>query len=527
MVYARLALAALGGASLILVGACGATGPVAIEATTGNSGTARPAELAAFYDQQVRFEPCASYARTTLDEKLFADARYDCARVQVPVDYQDPGGARAEIALLRVKARGDRIGSLLVNPGGPGVAGMGFVALEANDLVGQVLTKGPVGDRFDVIGFDPRGVGASTPRADCYTDAETDRGQGFLSNPVPNVTDAQQAREVARRCAERSGGEQALVNFGSRDTVRDMDVLRAALGDEKLSYLGYSYGTELGAMYAETFPQRVRAVALDGAVDPDMTAAQFRLSQYVGFQKAFTAMASACASMPDCPLGTDPARASEAFQVIVRPLLDHPAPTADPRGLTYDDAVAGVMAGLYSDAVWPKVIDGLRELADGRGDGLLKLRDNFVGRDSSGRYGTDPDSNVAIRCMDNPQRTPAEQADLTQQIFDAAPFVDSGRPAAHMHYECEAWPQQPSRPERWVTGNVNVPPTLTISVTGDPATPHQGGVNLARALKGSLLTVDGAQHGIALLGQNQCVDDIVAGYLIDLRTPPAGAHCTR
>lgn len=511
----------------MLVGACGAPEPVAIENLPEGSGSAPTSELAEFYDQQVRFEPCPPYAKTTLDEKLFADARYDCARVQVPVDYADPGGARGEIALLRVKARGERIGSLLVDPGGPGVPGMGFVALEAHDVMGQVLTKGPVGERFDVIGFDPRGVGASTPRADCYTDAETDRGEGFLTNPVPNITDAQQAREVARRCAERSGGEQALVNFGSRDTVRDMDVLRAALGDEKLSYLGYSYGTELGAMYAETFPQNVRAVALDGAVDPDMTAAQFRLSQYVGFQKAFTAMATACTSQPDCPLGTDPARANEQFQAIVGPLLHHPAPTTDPRGLTYDDAVAGVMAGLYSDAVWPKVIDGLRELAGGHGDGLLKLRDNFLGRDSSGRYSTDPDTNVAIRCMDNPQRTPAQQAELTQQIYDAAPFLNSGRPATTMRYECEAWPQQPSRPERWVTGTVDVPPTLTISVTGDPATPHQGGINLARILKGSLLTVDGAQHGISLLGQNQCVDGTVADYLIDLKTPPAGAHCSR
>lgn len=527
MVTARLALAALGGVASMLVGACGSAGPVAIETAPGSPTSTPTSGLAEFYGQHVQFEPCTSYAKTTLDEKLFADRRYDCARVQVPVDYADPTGPRGEIALLRVKARGERIGSLLVNPGGPGVPGMGFVALEASDVMGQVLTKGPVGERFDVIGFDPRGVGASTPRADCYTDAETDRGEGFLTNPVPNITDAQQAQEVARRCAEHSGGEQALVNFGSRDTVRDMDVLRAALGDEKLSYLGYSYGTEIGAMYAETFPQTVRAVALDGAVDPDMTAAQFRLSQYVGFQKAFTAMSAACASQPDCPLGADPARANEEFQAIVGPLLDHPAPTTDPRGLTYDDAVAGVMAGLYSDAVWPKVIDGLRQLVDGRGDELLKLRDNFLGRDSSGRYSTDPDSNVVIRCMDNPQRTPAQQAELTQQIYDAAPFLNSGRPAAKMHYECEAWPQQPSRPERWVTGKVDVPPTLTVAVTGDPATPQQGGINLARTLKGSLLTVDGAQHGIALLGQNQCVDDIVANYLVNLQTPPADAHCTR
>lgn len=521
------ALAALGLASLALVGACAAPGPGAqTETRFAVSGSAPAPELVPFYDQQVRFEPCLPYAQTELDQKLFADPRFDCARVQVPVDYADPEGPRGEIALLRVKARGEKIGSLLVDPGGPGNSGMNFVSLYAGDVLGQALTKGPAGERFDVVGFDPRGVGASTPRADCYTDAEYDRSMGFLTNPLPNITSEQQAQEVAQRCEEASGGRLALVNFGSSTVVRDMDVMRAALGDEKLSYLGYSYGTELGAMYAEAFPQNVRAIALDGAVDPELTAAEFRLSQYTGFQTAFEGMATACAAIADCPLGTDPERATEAFHAIVHPLLDRPAPTADGRGLTYDDAVAGVMANLYSDTGFPVAITGLTELVAGRGDTLQASRDQFLFRDDRGRYGVDPDSNVVIRCMDNARRTPAEQAELTQKIYDVAPFLDSGRPASEMHSECEAWPEQPSRPEPWITGDVDVPPTLTISVTGDPATPHQGGINLARTLKGSLLTVDAAQHGVALNGTSECVDVIVSDYLINLKTPPADARCT-
>ena len=386
-----------------------------------------PAELAEFYGQQVEFEPCLPYATTDLDEKLFADGRFDCARVQVPVDYADPDGERGEIALLRVKARGEKIGSLLVDPGGPGNSGMSFVALYGGDVLGQALTRGPVGERFDVIGFDPRGVGASTPKADCYADAEYDRGVGFLTNPLPNVTDEQQARDVAQRCEEASGGRQALVNFGTSTVARDMDVMRTALGDEKLSYLGYSYGTELGAMYAEAFPQNARAIALDGAVDPELTATEFRLSQYVGFRKAFEGMVTACAADADCPLGTDPDRALEEFQEIVRPLMDSPAPTADGRGLTYDDAVAGVMTNLYSDSGWQLAIKGLTELAAGRGDALQKARDACLFRDSTtGRYGVDPDSNIVIRCMDNPRRTPAEQAELTRKIYAAAPFPGLG-----------------------------------------------------------------------------------------------------
>jgi pimeloyl-ACP methyl ester carboxylesterase len=305
-----------------------------------------------------------------------------------------------------------------------------------------------------------------------------------------------------------------------------MDVMRAALGDEKLSYLGYSHGTELSAMYAEAVPAERASHRARRPVDPELTAAEFWLSQYTGFQTAFEGMATACAAIADCPLGTDPERATEAFHAIVRPLLDRPAPTADGRGLTYDDAVAGVMANLYSDTGFPVAITGLTELAAGRGDTLQASRDQFLFRDDRGRYGVDPDSNVVIRCMDNARRTPAEQAELTQKIYDVAPFLDSGRPASEMHSECEAWPEQPSRPEPWITGDVDVPPTLTISVTGDPATPHQGGINLARTLKGSLLTVDAAQHGVALNGISECVDVIVSDYLINLKTPPADARCT-
>jgi pimeloyl-ACP methyl ester carboxylesterase len=392
-------------------------------------------------------------------------------------------------------------------------------------VLGQPLTKGPVGDRFDVIGFDPRGVGTSTPRADCYTDAEYDRGEGFQTNPLGALADEQQARTVAERCAEGSGGPQALVNLGTRDTARDMDVLRAALGDEKLSYLGYSYGTELGAMYAEAFPQNVRAIALDGAVDPELTAAEFKLSQYGGFQKAFDGLAVSCAATAECPLGTDPARVTEKFHAIVRPLQDRPVPTADGRALTYTDALNGVMAGLYAKALWPTIIQGLAEVAAGRGDGMLALRDNFLMRGADGRYGIDMGMNIAIRCMDDPRRTPAQQTELAEQIYAAAPFLDPGRPVTQLHHECEAWPQPPARSEPWATGDVDVPPTLTVSITQDPATPHQGGVNLARILNGSLLTVEGAQHGIALMGQSECVDGIVADYLIELKTPPAGARC--
>ncbi len=507
-------------ASSALLGACAAQA-VSSGSGSGPPGSAPPAELTPFYDQQIVFEPCVPYATTAVDEKLFANERFDCARVQVPLDYADPDGARGEVALLRARARGQKIGSLLTNPGGPGASGMSFAA-----ALGPVWDTVTVGERFDVIGFDPRGVGASLPRAACYTDAEYDRGEGFSGELVPAIADAQQARDVERRCAEGSGGPQALAGFGTTDVARDMDVLRAVLGDEKLSYLGYSYGTQLGAVYAEALPQNVRAMVLDGAIDPDLTVTEFHLAQMRSFQMAFERYAADCATSSACPLGTDPARATETFHAIVRPLLDRPATTTDGRGLDYVDAVGGVTGGLYSPALWPEITTGLAEVAAGRGDVLQARNDAALGRGPDGRYNGLIDAVTSIRCMDSPRRTPAEQTDLARQIVAAAPILDTGRPVPQAHHECEAWPEPPTLPQPWLTEPVGLPPTLTVSTTGDPATPYQGGVNLARVLGGSLLTVEGAQHGVAMLGQSACVDGIVSDHLIDLKAPPVDARCT-
>lgn len=504
----RAAWPVVAAVSLLAIGAC--------------SAQPQPApELAAFHDQEIAFEPCVPYATNQTDEALFANERFDCARVEVPLDYAEPDGPRGQIALLRSKAQGERIGSLFVNPGGPGGSGMNMVA------VMKAWETNVVGQRFDVIGFDPRGVGASTPRADCYTDAEQDTGMAVNGAmvPVPRVPDAETAAEVAQRCVEATGGVEALTTMSTTNTVQDMDVLRAVLGEEQLSYLGYSYGSELGAVYAETFPERVRAMVIDGVIDPAVSPAQLQIDQYTASQQSLEELAAECASAPDCPLGTDPARVTETFQGIVRPLIDEPLPTTDGRGLSYDAALTGVLAGQRADRLRPVLIDGLRDAAAGRGDGLQQLNDMILGREASGVYSRDLDTLLTIRCMDHPRRTPAEQLDMIRRIHAAAPMVDPGRPVTEAHHECEAWPEQPDRSEEWLTGEVDVPPMLVVSVTGDTGTPYQGGVNVARTLDASLLTVEGDQHGIALFGQNECADRIAGDYLVDLTTPPADARC--
>lgn len=237
----------------------------------------------------------------------------------MPLDYESLGGRTARIALLRVKAKGEpskRLGSLLLNPGGPGISGMSYAA-----TVAQAAADSPITQQFDLIGFDPRGVGASTPALDCFTDAERE-AEATLSTLNSGVNDYTEdgTRQLYKKRAERSGGEEVLAHVGTRDVARDMDVLRAVLGDKKLTFAGSSYGTRLGAVYAEMFPLNVRAMVLDGAVDPTKGTAARRLVQFAGFQHGFDNMSAFCATKADCLLGTDPKQARAVFQQLLQAL---------------------------------------------------------------------------------------------------------------------------------------------------------------------------------------------------------------
>jgi len=310
----------------IVLGACGGDSSPGKPQTPG----AVPQGLARFYEQALTFGPCDSYATTSADATTFADKRFSCARLEVPLDYQNPEGRTAQIALLRVTAKGQpatRIGSVLLNPGGPGFSGMSYAA-----TVADALAASPITQQFDLIGFDPRGVGASTPALDCFTDAEreADVTLSTLNAGVEDYTE-DETRQLYKGCVQRSGGEDVLAHVGTRDVARDMDVLRAVLGDKKLTFAGSSYGTRLGAVYAEMFPLNVRAMVLDGAVDPTTGTAARRLVQFAGFQRGFENMAAFCAKSPDCPLGSDPDQATAAFQQLLQPLIDTPIVTADGR----------------------------------------------------------------------------------------------------------------------------------------------------------------------------------------------------
>ncbi|WP_246257321.1 alpha/beta hydrolase [Amycolatopsis anabasis] len=500
--------------------------PKQVTETKGPVG-AVPAGLDRFYSQPVTWGDCASYATSDSTRSAYASKDLQCARLTVPLDYANPGGDTITIGILRHQASkpDQRIGVLAVNPGGPGASGMQAAA----SLASQV-GKSPLGERFDLVGFDPRGVGSSQPQVRCLTGPERDaeRAEDLDTDGSPEGVAKQEAeaKDFAAKCAQRTEhGDAMLANLGTRDVVKDMDVLRSALGDEKLTYLGYSYGTRIGYSYAEAFGRNVRAMVLDGALDPSQDSVESLVAQGAGFGKAFGKFAAWCAPQQDCALGGDPAGATKAFQDLARPLIDNPVEVGDGRRLTFGDATLAVIQALYSEQLWETLNSGLNDLKRGRGATLMALADQYNERDRSGNYATTQDAFTAVHCVDDPRVTDKNEiADAERRYDAAAPFLDDGRPNGPALDSCAFWPvpntSQPHQPT--VEG---IPPVLVVSTTNDPATPYEAGVNLAKAMKGGLLTFEGTQHTVFLQG-NACVDGAGTAYLVNGTLPAEGTRCS-
>ena len=454
-------------------------------------------------------------------EALPIPAGAQCGKIAVPVDYARPDGPTATLALIRFPATGEKVGSLLINPGGPGESGIEAAAGIVENLPRSVR------ERFDLVGFDPRGVGASTPALWCNSDADNDRLRAdpqvdYSPQGVQRIEG--ETKAFVQRCVDKMGTE-FLANMGTASVVKDLDALRAAVGDEKLNYVGYSYGTRIGSAYAETFPDRVRAMILDGAVDPNADPIQSDIDQAAAFQQAFNDYAADCAQNPDCPLGTDPAKAVDVYRGMVDPLVDEPASTRDPRGLSYGDALIGTIMALYSPSLWRHLTQGLTEMTSGRGDTLLALADMYMRRDAQGRYTNATDARIAVNCVDQPPISDrAKIVEEDRQLREAAPFMSYGDFTGHAPLSaCAFWPV-PATSTPHAVSAPGLPPVLVVSSTGDPATPYQAGVDLAKQLGGALLTFNGTQHTVVFQGE-QCVDDYAAAYLVDLTLPPPDATC--
>jgi pimeloyl-ACP methyl ester carboxylesterase len=456
---------------------------------------------------------CQSEAEDLAGSPL-SGVRAECGQLAVPQDWSKPDGPTFTVSLMRIgkTGTGPKIGSLLVNPGGPGASGVELAAYAS------LLLPDPVLQRFDVVGFDPRGVGRST-QVDCISDQAKDTVIAAAADPVSQAEfDAQVtlARTIGSSCAAEHGA--ALGLFNTEQTARDMDAIRAAVGDEKLSYLGYSYGTLLGAVYAQLFPTKVRALVLDGAVDPQQDDVAASEGQAVGFEKAFDNFSADCKRRAaDCPIGPDP-RATVKQLLALPPV---PGRGGETRAATSGHTLYAIVAALYSKEQWSTLAKALGDLRGGDPTGVFTLSDQYNNRDPRGRYDNQIDANSAINCADEEQpETPAKIRAL--QSTWRAKYPIFGAPLAMSLVNCAVWP---AKHDPYPTGAaVGAPPIVVIGTTGDPATPYENTAKLARMLgTGTVVTWQGEGH--TAYPQTRCVQNAVNGYLIDLRVPDDGVTC--
>ncbi|MDQ6640990.1 MAG: alpha/beta hydrolase [Actinomycetota bacterium] len=440
------------------------------------------------------------------------DGSFQCATVEVPIDYRRPGGRRLALKLVRRPATdlAHRIGSLLVNPGGPGGAGIDFV--EGFGLPG-VVTR-----RFDIVGFDPRGVGRSAP-LDCHSQLQ----QMYDADPtIDNASERIAYLKVSRayvdECAAKE--KQVLPFLGTLNVARDLDRIRAAVGDRKLTYLGFSYGTSIGQMYAQLFPRKIRAMVLDGVVDTQLTGLQGADDQAKGFGRALAAYLADCRAQASCVLGKDPrARLADVIASAERKAI--PAAGSD-RPATPGVVQLAIGDALYNKSAWPVLSSAIQQGLRGNGTGLVRLADDYLQRRPDGSYGNGFDIYFAVSCLDSAwPHDPAKvfaNAKATGRIY---PLVGEG--LVNDYVRCALWPVKPQPlPKLTAAGS---PPIVVISTTRDPATPYESGITVARRLpKGVLITNDGDGHTVYARGK-PCVDNAVNRYLVDGTPARNGLEC--
>ncbi len=427
----------------------------------------------------------------------------ECAELEVPLDYDNADGETIEISIARAPATGDRIGGLFVNPGGPGAS--------ATELVSGLAFGAPaeITERFDIVGVDPRGTGLST--IDCGGDFEELYGVDYtVDSPEDETTLLEVSQEYVDGC-EAQVGNDVLANVGTRDVARDMDAVREAMGDDQLSYLGYSYGTAIGQVYAEEFPDRVRAMILDGVLELGPGGVETAQQQALGFEQALEAFAEDCDADDSCPLAPD---ALGALDQLTEQVEQAPIP-GDPRDLGPGELQTGLSYPLYNEFLWPDLAAAIQSGLDGEGSEMVNLADQYLSIGSFDVY-------FAVNCLDSAwPDSPEELLAAGAAWQEEAPHF--GAAIVNDYVRCSMWPVE-AEPLEAVTAP-GTPPILVISTTGDPATPYEAGVRTAERLEtGVLLTHEGEGHTVTFTG-NSCVDDAVISYLVDLEPPENETVC--
>ncbi|NKY15715.1 alpha/beta hydrolase [Streptomyces somaliensis] len=437
-----------------------------------------------------------------------------CATVEVPLDYRKPDGETLSVALIRKEARdrSERIGSLLFNFGGPGASGVEL-------LPGFAPGYEALNARYDLVGFDPRGVGGSSAVV-CRSDEEQASAEARI-DPTPD-TPAEEAAylengsDFGAGCARRSG--RLLPHVTTDNTARDMDLIRHVLGDADLNYFGVSYGTQLGAAYAHLFPRHTGRTVLDAVVDPTADGEGHARHQTTGFQRALDNYFEST--------GEDPAAGTARVARLLARLDGRPLGTSGGRRLTEGLALTGIVLPLYSRSSWPLLTEALREAEDGRGDALLRLADTYNDRDANGRYGTDSHAQRAISCADTDQRPTAADARALLPEFRRISPVFGEFLAWDTAGWCANWPVKGEPASRDVSAP-GAGPILVVGTTGDPATPYEGARRMADGLGkgvGVLITNRGEGHGA--YGSSACVTRKVDDYLLRGEVPEDGTTCS-
>ena len=426
----------------------------------------------------------------------------ECADVDVPLDYDDPGAGTLTVSVSRVPATGDRIGALFVNPGGPGGTASDFATSMALAL------PDPVREQFDIVGVDPRGLGTSD--IDCGGDVIA------LYGADPTIEDAQDtadllgvSQDYVDACAAAAG--DVLPYLGTENVARDVAAVSEAMGDDTFSYLGYSYGTSIGQALAELFPDRLRAVVLDGVVELGLTGVDAATQQAAGFEVALQAWADDCDGDDSCPVAPD---AIGAVEDLTAQVEEAPIP-AEPRDLGPGELATGLAMPLYDQMLWSTLSDAVDDALGGDGTAMVELADQYLAL-------ADADIYFAVSCLDSDwPEVPEELLAGGKAAAEQSPHF--GEAIVNDYVRCTLWPAEE---QPLVAGTApGTPPILVVSTTGDPATPYEAGVRTAERLEaGVLLTYEGDGHTIVGQG-DECVDGAVVAYLVDLQPPEDGTTC--
>ena len=467
-----------------------------------------PKNLERFYKQKLTWSECKGKDR----------AGMQCAQAQVPLNYKKPGGKTITISMLKVPAKsGKPMGTLFLNPGGPGGSGMGFasVASKASKTFGSRIL-----DKYDVIGFDPRGVGESTA-VECVDDKTLQRITDTdydMSTAAGRKAQKRDAKKIAAQCVKHSG--KLLRYVGTESAARDMDVLRGLVGDKKLNYFGFSYGTSLGGMYANLFPKKVGRMVLDSAVDTNLRSSRREYEQTLGFEKEFERYARHCVNTGTCPLGSTVDAAKKKMRSLFDQALKKPFPTSDPnRKLTRAFLWGEVGQSMYDDASWPTLNQKLEKLVkENDGSAFLESPANpAISSNMSEAF-------IAVNCADYVLDPESEYAKYDERLKREAPVFGGTKELSKERDICAELPYHPKKnPGRYVAKGSA--PIVVIGVKNDPATPYSWSQTVAGALDNAvLLTWEGDGH-VAYSRAGSCIDTPVDEYLLTGKVPENGLVC--